>query len=95
MPLFERFAVKFSEQVVFVGANMEESRTQVLPFVEKIGISYPILLDPQGEAVRLYKVIALPNTFFIDAQGVVQYRHIGLVTESQLAEYLAKLGVGE
>lgn len=56
-------------------------------FVEKIGMPFPVLSDPQHQTIELYGVlgkkelrsreIAKPAIFIIDKQGVIRYRHIG------------------
>jgi hypothetical protein len=34
-----------------------------------------------------------PETFFVDAGGVVRYRHVGPLTDAVLDEQLAAIGV--
>jgi peroxiredoxin len=95
MPGFQQIYEKYSPDLVILGVNLEESPDEVSKFVESMHITYPILLDPGGGVNRSYQIIDLPNTFFIDKQGIIRYRHIGLLSEDQFEEYLANIGVVE
>jgi cytochrome c biogenesis protein CcmG/thiol:disulfide interchange protein DsbE len=43
----------------------------VQEFVEKYGISFPVLHDRKGKIKELYKTTGVPETFIIDQNGVV------------------------
>lgn len=92
MPEFDRIYQQYQPDLVVLGVNLQESPEDVRKFITSIGVSYPILLDPDGQAARLFKVIQLPNTFFIDRQGTIQARHIGLLSSANLRDYLDSLG---
>jgi cytochrome c biogenesis protein CcmG/thiol:disulfide interchange protein DsbE len=93
MPVLQRYASLYPDDLVVVGVNMQESETQVRQFIDQVVISYPILLDSKDEAGKLFQVIDLPNTFFIDQQGFVRQRHIGQINAAQVAKYLSTLGI--
>lgn len=92
MPEFERIYRAQQPDLVVLGVNLQESPEAIQEFTTSMGITYPILLDQDGDVSRLYKVIQLPNTYFIDRQGTIQARHIGLLSLSQIKEYLARIG---
>jgi thiol-disulfide isomerase/thioredoxin len=77
--------------LVILGVNVEEPHETVAPFVEEFGMSYPILLDKAGELMKIYRVQGLPMSFIVDADGVIQVRHMGFLTGEQLDSYLADL----
>ncbi|MCS7059959.1 MAG: TlpA disulfide reductase family protein [Anaerolineae bacterium] len=58
--------------VVVVGVNQQESVERVDRFMREQALDFPIALDVQGEVNRLYRVRALPTTFFIDRAGVIR-----------------------
>jgi peroxiredoxin len=60
-----------------LGVNLGESPTRVLPFVQKLGIQFPILLDRDAEAKRDWKVNGVPVTFIIDRSGAIRFRIVG------------------
>ena len=79
------------EGFVILGVNVEEPRETVAPFVQEFGMSYPILLDKSGELMKIYRAQGLPMSFIVDAEGVIQKRHMGFLTGDQLESYLADL----
>jgi cytochrome c biogenesis protein CcmG, thiol:disulfide interchange protein DsbE len=75
MPALQRVYQDYKERgVVVLGLNstVQDQRGEALAFAAEQGLTFPILLDEDGEATRLYQVRALPTTFFIDAQGMIQ-----------------------
>lgn len=46
---------------------------------KKIGITFPILIDPQNMAARAYGITGVPETFIIDKNGILREKFIGPV----------------
>jgi peroxiredoxin len=95
MPLFEKLFQSEPSNLEILGVNFDEPPQQVEKFVANYQLNFPILLDPGGEVQALYRVIGYPTTFVVDEQGIVQFHHIGLMTEDQLNNYIAQLGENE
>ena len=80
MPIFVDFYSKYKEKVSLIGISVEEADLQdARDFVELYGMSWPNLNDPDG-STRGTLGMGVPITLFIDAQGAVVYRKIGVVT---------------
>ena len=47
------------------------------PFVEKYGLTFPILLDPENTVYKLYGLTGVPETFIVYRNGVIQFKIIG------------------
>lgn len=54
-----------------VGINLGEPRGDVRAFANDYGVSYPVLLDPNGEAARRYDVTSAPVSVLVGANGKV------------------------
>ncbi|HUG40617.1 MAG TPA: TlpA disulfide reductase family protein [Longimicrobiales bacterium] len=52
-------------------------RGLVSEFVERFGLTFPVVVDPTGATERLYGVEALPTTFLIDRTGRIRVREVG------------------
>jgi peroxiredoxin len=76
---------------VVLGVNVEEPRESVAPFVEAMGMTYPVLLDEGGQVLKMYRAIGLPMSVILDQDGVIQVRHVGVLTLEQLEDYLAQV----
>ena len=93
MPAFEERFKEFAGDLQVVAVNFDEPQHQVQNFVDELGLSFEILLDPGADIQRLYQVRGYPTSYFVDAEGVVRVIHIGLMTEGQLDDYLVEMGL--
>jgi peroxiredoxin len=59
-------------QVVVLAVNVEETSELIIKFVGTETVSFPILLDSDGQISERYHVSALPTTFLIDPAGLVR-----------------------
>jgi peroxiredoxin len=85
------YRARQADGFVVLGVNFQESAKEIEPFAEKMDMSYPILLDTNGQVMKTFRAVGLPVSLLIDREGVIQVRHTGLLTGTQLAEYLATL----
>lgn len=80
MPIFVDFYAKHGESVSLVGINVEESDIEdARAFVVQYGMTWPNLYDAKG-TTRGTLGMGVPITLFIDEQGEIVYRKIGVVT---------------
>ena len=94
MPAFQEVAADLRDQVTFLGVDVEDSPPNAEPFIERLGIDYPLAIDPQREFARSVNIFGMPTTLFVDADGIVRYRYTGPLEGDQLRELLAEhLGV--
>lgn len=65
-----------------VAINAGQDRKTVESFMQKIGVSYPALLDEDSAIAKSYGVVGLPTTYFVDARGMVRVKLIGEADEA-------------
>ena len=87
----EAYRTREDDGFVVLGVSVEQSRASVAPFVELVGMTYPVLLDEMSLVYKMYRVPGLPMSILLDQNGVIQVRHIGLMTGAQLEDYLAQV----
>ena len=87
---FERYA---NEGFIVLAVDFDEPAGLVEEFRDELGLTFDVLLDPGAEVQELYRNRSYPSTFFVDENGVIQVQHIGLMTEGQLDENLAAIGL--
>ncbi len=95
MPLIQKYYEKHSPDLVVLAVNNDEPRASVQEFVDKMKLTFPILLDPGARVEDQYRVRAFPTSLFINREGLIRYQHIGILNEQQLVQYLNQIGVGE
>ncbi len=63
------------------GLNYKDDRDSAIKWLEQLGDPYVInAVDADGAAGIDWGVYGAPETFLIDAEGVVRYKHIGPLT---------------
>ncbi len=70
MPMFEKLHQEFASQgLVVLGINVREGIRTIHKYAEELGLTFPLVLDPNGQISRSYGVIGLPTTFLIARDG--------------------------
>ena len=89
--LFRRMRGK--DFVMLAVSEDEDGLATVRPFVDQIGITFPVLLDPEGVVPPRYGVTGYPETFVIDRDGRVVQHLIGPEdwASDQALEYFTRL----
>lgn len=93
MPAMQEFhdehAAKEGVVILAVNATDKESNIDTVKrFVHEFGISFPILLDDNGDVLLNYEVLTLPTSLIIDEGGMVVEQLLGPITEEVLVEKL-------
>ena len=79
MPSMQSLYEKFKgENFEILAVSIDsEGREAVAPFMRKMNLTFPALLDP-GETIRsLYGITGVPESFIIDKQGILVEKIIG------------------
>lgn len=71
--------------------DIGEGRETVQAFAQEQGLTFPILLDEDGAAAQRYRVRAVPTSFFINRQGVIQAQYTGPMNEALIEEHLEQI----
>ena len=94
MPKIQKYFEKYPGEFDVLAVNAGEARFDVERFVEDMGLTFEILLDPGGKIQELYQIRGYPTSFFVDANGIIRVQHLGPLSEDQLTDYLLQVGVG-
>lgn len=89
-PLLLGFADR--QQLTLIGLNYKDEREAGAAWLERLGNPYAdSLFDPQGRIGLDYGVYGVPETFVIDRQGIVRYKHVGPLTPQVLRREIEPL----
>ena len=78
MPSMQRLQDKLAGQpFTILAVDMGESEHQVKEFLKEVPVSFTILMDKDGTALRAWKVRAFPTSFVVDAEGRIRYSLFG------------------
>jgi peroxiredoxin len=95
MPEYEQVYQYYGQgDFVVLAVNLQEGQEQVAQYANGLGLTFPVLLDRDGNVTtRQYQVIGMPASFIIDREGKIFYRHFGPMSGETLQAKLAELGL--
>ncbi|WP_449540124.1 redoxin domain-containing protein [Ferdinandcohnia sp. Marseille-Q9671] len=94
MPEIQTFYESKSDDIEVLAVNMTASEVKAenaLEFVDGKGYTFPLLVDPKNQASSDYKVLGLPETFFINSDGTINDYIKGQMDLEMLESYVSKL----
>lgn len=88
MPYMESYYEKYGsvDNIEIVAVNMtnsERNKEKIEDFVEENRLTFPVLLDTQGEVEKLYKVIGYPTTYLINEDGLIVDGFTGSINNAE------------
>ena len=91
LPLLENAWKQMQAQkkdIVFLGIDFQESSSDATSFLQLYGITYLVALDANGSVANKYGVTSLPQTIFINQNGIVTSREPQELTAQELSKNL-------
>jgi peroxiredoxin len=71
MPQMEKLHREFKDQgLEIIAVNFREDKQTVRKFVAELGLTFRILLDPDGSVSNEYGAWSLPLSYFVDRKGI-------------------------
>lgn len=92
MPYMDNQYKQFKDKGVQVLAvNVSESELSVNKFIDRLNLSFPVVIDKNGQVQTAYGIGALPATFMIDKEGNVVKYHTGQLTEAMIKDLMEQV----
>jgi cytochrome c biogenesis protein CcmG, thiol:disulfide interchange protein DsbE len=85
--------LQLSQQGVrIIGLDYKDERKSALAWLDNLGNPYVMnLFDPDGRASIDWGVYGTPETFVIDQQGIIRYKHIGPISKQDMEQVILPL----
>lgn len=92
-PEFVRLYQKYHGKIEVYGVNGtgSDSIDHVNKFVGDFHVPYPVLLDLDNKVSDRYEVIGFPTTYFVDRNGVIVDKVVGMVDSATLESKIQQL----
>lgn len=68
---------KDGDQVIFIGADYVDTEPEARGYLAKFNITYPNGPDLATHISQLFRIKGVPETYFIDANGILRQSQIG------------------
>ena len=78
------FIEKFSnvDGLKVIGINYKDNSKKAIKWLKKLGNPYSnIAIDAKGKIAIDWGVYGIPETFIINSEGIIKYRHVGPITK--------------
>ncbi len=72
------------EGFIVIGVNVEDTPEDAQAFVERHGVTFPVVRDPDDTVAGQYNVIGLPSSYFVNQEGEIFGFQAGTVTRDLL-----------
>lgn len=71
--------------------NVGESDVSVNNFIERHNLSFPVMIDKDGQVQTVYGINPLPITFLIDKNGILVRSHTGELTQEKVNQFMEEI----
>jgi cytochrome c biogenesis protein CcmG/thiol:disulfide interchange protein DsbE len=94
-PVLARAFTEHPDQLGVVGVLYQDGTDAARSWLAEVGdAGYPTIVDESGAVAIDFGVTGPPETYFVDADGIVRARQFGPLTDALLAEHLVAIGIG-
>lgn len=91
-PLFKsELADHAADGLAVVGILMDDPVAPARDFIATYGATWPTVEDPTGAIKAAYRVIARPQSYFIDRDGILRQIQVGQVTSDDFDRLYASI----
>ncbi len=85
MPDMEQvYQEKKQDGFTVLAVNIQEARDPIALFVNRFGLTFPILMDVAGEVTQQYGIYSLPSSYFIDREARIAEVNIGALSKAAI-----------
>jgi thiol-disulfide isomerase/thioredoxin len=80
MPDLQQATHTYGDELVVLGVNKLEPEAVIPPFLQEVPVSFPLIVNTSGDISSRYAAKNIPTSFFINRDGTVGFRQIGVMT---------------
>jgi peroxiredoxin len=78
LPEFQKIHQQYQDRgFSVVGINIDKKQAKAAKFVDRFGLTFPVVLDPDSATIREYKGRSMPISYLVDQQGVIRQVFFG------------------
>ena len=89
--LLTKVAQHSGDGLQVVGVLTDDPPEPALAFAQEFGALWPTVVDPERTIKTAYRVAARPQTYFVDATGIIRSIQIGELTDADFERQYARI----
>lgn len=92
-PLLKHLYDRYKDDVQFqmVNITVEDDPLEVKRLIQKERYRFPVLFDYSGEVGEMYQIVSVPTTYFVNRNGTIHRKVLGILTEQQFQSILQSM----
>lgn len=79
------------EGLQILAVNIGESNFVVQKYIDRKGLTFPVLIDGNKSVMETYNINPLPTTFLINPEGKIEKIITGEMSEESIKHYMAQI----
>jgi cytochrome c biogenesis protein CcmG, thiol:disulfide interchange protein DsbE len=87
--LLDKLRQHADDGLAVVGVLMYDAPAPALDFIHQYGATWPTVDDPTGALRAAYRVVARPQSYFIDGDGILRSIQVGQLTDAEFERQYA------
>lgn len=92
-PVLEWAVREYGDKATFVGVIFEDTEEDARKFLNANGTPMPQLIDPNSTTSVDYGVAGVPETYFINSEGIIVDKYVGPISPDKMQQHLKALGI--
>ena len=80
------------KEIKIIGINYKDDPKQAIQWLKELGDPYSnVAIDSNGRIAIDWGVYGIPETFIVNANNIIQYRHVGPITKETYNKIFLKI----
>ncbi|WP_046174388.1 redoxin domain-containing protein [Domibacillus indicus] len=88
MPHMQSFYEENEGKAEILAVNLEESKTKAKDFADQYHLTFPVLMDKNGEVAEKYEIYTMPTTYVLNEDGTVYQKIVGPMDEKMMKDLI-------
>ena len=76
--------------VAVLAVNIDSDK-DIKGFMDKLNLTFPTVLDVKGDINKKYNVVSIPTSFFINEEGVIKKKVVGIMEYQQMKKNIENM----
>lgn len=92
MPTLQAYYEEHKDQgFTIIAIDAGDLASDVSKFADEFGLTFPVWLDPNSDAIRAFRNNGLPSSYVLDRSGTVRLAWTGAISSNALEQYVTPL----